>query len=483
MKKALLTFLVAVTFFTAGISAVEAAWVTLPTATQTIFANALTTGAKLSPATGQAGINVAYSFAAGEALRTNDVVTVNITGGCATWAATPVIGGSQVAGNFSLLNSPVGTAEAKWTLVNRVDNAAAGEVFFVNSSAAGLFNISACTAAGSYVDLTLTLMRGSTNLINASSLAAATSSMNLFASGGTTTLPLTVAVTPASAIADVAASSGAFKRFTSASTSTLSQAVTMTITPNLTTTTWPTSTGGAVFTARKVVVGVLGSSTGALNGLTVTVPTTVAGTWTGCDSDGTAGTGTVTAGTFKKATGSTNAYITNVANLIQNPALALTTTFTVDDSTAQTARSFNLEVRQLADTDWAAWTPLASTAMLTITRNGSSFTSNSIGSINTLKITDRSGAIATAGIPINITAYDAAGAVMTPLSTATAFTLQPNATTSILGSTLIANYSAAPIRYEFSVESASIVVTSVKNNADGSKSSVVYSNATGVGGI
>jgi hypothetical protein len=96
------------------------------------------------------------------------------------------------------------------------------------------------------------------------------------------------------------------------------------------------------------------------------------------------------------------------------------------------------------------------------------FVSNSIGSRNTLKVTDISGAIASEGIAISVTAWDASGKAIPESASAAPLKLYSHGTTTIAGSTLPARFpSGAPMTYEFTVASPKLVVSNVKNSSDG----------------
>jgi len=215
-----------------------------------------------------------------------------------------------------------------------------------------------------------------------------------------------------------------------------------------------------------------------LTGITTIAVT--GGTCTGTDSTGTAAG---TANFFLLDTAKTNAYCKNTAALAPITNLALAPTFTLDGSTAQSARGFTASAAVLVDgTKWNAHSALASTALYSITRNGSSFVTNSVGALNTIKITDRSGSLTTAGA-ITITAWDADGNSIPASSSAPALTLARNATTSITGTDLAARFpTGTPMKYEFAVESSNIVATSRKISTDGTVTTVtVFTTVAGQG--
>jgi hypothetical protein len=98
----------------------------------------------------------------------------------------------------------------------------------------------------------------------------------------------------------------------------------------------------------------------------------------------------------------------------------------------------------------------------------SNFVSNSIGSRNTLKVTDMSGAIVSGGVTITVTAWDASGKAIPESTSAVPLKLYSHGTTTIAGSTLSARFpSGAPMTYEFTIASPKLVISNVKNSIDG----------------
>ena len=98
----------------------------------------------------------------------------------------------------------------------------------------------------------------------------------------------------------------------------------------------------------------------------------------------------------------------------------------------------------------------------------SNFVSNSIGNYNTLKISDLSGTLSSVGGTISVKAWDANGSAISESGSAEPLTLHNHATTSISGSTLAARFPAGkPMTYEFSIESAKVLITNVKSSTDG----------------
>jgi hypothetical protein len=96
------------------------------------------------------------------------------------------------------------------------------------------------------------------------------------------------------------------------------------------------------------------------------------------------------------------------------------------------------------------------------------FVSNSIGPRNTLKVTDMSGTIASGGIDIVITAWDASGTAIPESVSAEPLKLYSHGTTTISGSAILERFpSGTPLTYEFSINSPNMIVSNVKNSSDG----------------
>jgi riboflavin synthase alpha subunit len=98
----------------------------------------------------------------------------------------------------------------------------------------------------------------------------------------------------------------------------------------------------------------------------------------------------------------------------------------------------------------------------------SNFVSNSIGSRNILKVTDMSGTIASNGIAITVTAWNAAGKAIPESTSAAPLKLLSYGTTTIAGSSLVERFpSGVPMTYEFTIASPKLVISNVKNSSDG----------------
>jgi hypothetical protein len=98
----------------------------------------------------------------------------------------------------------------------------------------------------------------------------------------------------------------------------------------------------------------------------------------------------------------------------------------------------------------------------------SNFVSNSIGSRNTIKVTDMSGTIPTGGIAITAAAWDASGKAILESTSAETLRLYSHGTTIISGSSLTERFpSGVPMTYEFTIASPKLVISNVKNSSDG----------------
>jgi hypothetical protein len=79
-----------------------------------------------------------------------------------------------------------------------------------------------------------------------------------------------------------------------------------------------------------------------------------------------------------------------------------------------------------------------------------------------------SGAIASSGIAIIVTAWDATGKAVPESTSAAPLKLYSHGTTTIAGSTLPARFpSGTPMTYEFTIASPKLVISNIKNSSDG----------------
>ncbi|MHB8111695.1 MAG: Lcl domain-containing protein, partial [Syntrophorhabdaceae bacterium] len=97
------------------------------------------------------------------------------------------------------------------------------------------------------------------------------------------------------------------------------------------------------------------------------------------------------------------------------------------------------------------------------------YVTNSVGPRNSIKITDMSGTIPSSGAAITVKAWDTDGVALTESGTAAPLKVLSHGTTTIPGPDLMARFgypSTSPMSYEFTVDSAKLVLTNVKSSAD-----------------
>ncbi|MGA3209244.1 MAG: hypothetical protein ABSE05_15665 [Syntrophales bacterium] len=464
-KKFFVVLLMAVFVLAIGISAADAAWTSSFTSAKKILLNSSAT----LLASQSAGNAIAYTLGTGESLNTNDTIAVTLSGGAKFSSTSPGLSTTGATVFASLVGNPTGAATANF----RVTASALipSDVIQLNVQSP-IFDVSAVTGP---VDITFNAVTSTGGLtIFNSAQSSKTSATYAFTAPSAME---SVNILSQSNVADVSATTGAFTKFTGASVT--GTATTYSYTNLSDETATGTVPSGQMVSAGKVVFNIAGSLTGI---------TTISGT--GCTGSNAAGLTTGgTANFFLFDSTKANAYCVNTAAVQPAAAgvLSLAPVFTIDGTTAQVARGFTASVAALADgTKWAAHTALSPTTLYSITRNGSSFVTNSVGTRNTIKITDRSGGVATAGGAITITAWDANGVSLPLSSGAVAYKILNNATTSLTGAQLIAQFTGTAMKYEFAVESSSIVVSNVKVSTDGVNSSTTIftsapATATGYG--
>jgi len=99
----------------------------------------------------------------------------------------------------------------------------------------------------------------------------------------------------------------------------------------------------------------------------------------------------------------------------------------------------------------------------------SNFVSNSIGSRNTLYISDLSGTLDIGGAAVSVRAWDVLGNEIPNSESVGSYTVSNYETLKITGSELASRFpSGVPMAYEFTVGSSKVVITSVKSSSDGS---------------
>ena len=149
---------------------------------------------------------------------------------------------------------------------------------------------------------------------------------------------------------------------------------------------------------------------------------------------------------------------------------------TVNGTAAISPTTVQMTVNYLAGASdkFVAHTITGPVTVASIVRNGSSFSVNASGPLNTIKITDMSGALTANTGKISVTAFDASGS----LSAGTAPVipaLTSNSTQTISMSTLTTAYPTA-VRFDFAIGSANILASNVKKAATGT-TITTYSNS------
>jgi len=224
----------------------------------------------------------------------------------------------------------------------------------------------------------------------------------------------------------------------------------------------------------------LGAPTPAATLLTVMGPMTGVTAITAANILGTTGAGL---GTTPASTGVFNIdAANNVAWGTQVATGATPITITFAGTQAYDASAYTVGVSRLADAvgGYAANASIGSGTLFSFNRNGSSFTTNSFGSLNKLTVTDRSNGLGGTGADgaIALTAYDAAGAAVT-CTGLTIANIPNNGTTTIQGADVTAACAGAK-RIEGIVNSTSILVTNTKVAADGATSQSGVNTGTSI---
>jgi hypothetical protein len=467
MKKTFFALLATVFVMSICVGAADAAWITSFTTAKKVLLNTNATTLASQSAAG----DIAYACGAGESLETNDTITITLSGGAKFSATAPALiqqsGEAGVRVAPAIVGSCTGLTECNFKVNAR---GYVGDVIILNSGSATIWNVS---GVNSVVDVTMKATQTSAGGLTIWNKALSTM-VGGFLAFSAPSASESIYYSAKTDTADVAATTGAYKKFTTASLTGTSVPFAFT---NLAETA-NTAPNGIEVSATKVVFGFQGD----LTGIASIKDSTLAGVIKGCD--GTTGSQTGGATDTFLLSGTTAAYASNVAAVPPQGTVNANAQFTLNGTTSQTARGFNAVVNVLVDgTKWSAHAALAPTVIYTIARNGSYFSSNSIGAINTIKITDRSGGLGSTLAAITVTAWAADGTLIPESSTAPALTVANNGTTSISGTDLAARFpsgtSGPPMKYEFVVNSSNILVTSVKTNSDGSKSSTVYTSGTG----
>ena len=471
MKKCLFVLLMAVFVVSIGIGTADAAWTSGFGTTKKICLYSNST----SLATSTADTNVYYTLGAGESLATQDAVYLILSGGAKfstsapTFTVYPPVADSTIlnsGGTLSQVGATTGQTTANFSLTGPIPS---GQSLILNSGIdVGIFDL---TAASGNVDLEIKAVKaGGAGTIAFDKVMSTTATIGMYAFTGPAACE-TTSIGAKTDTVDVSATGGPYTKFTVA----------------------PTNTGTATNANYQLVPAsvpvpaavpvspkkVLWTIAGNLAGVTA-INASAANKITGSDATGSQTGGT--ANVFLINSAKTFAYGSNTSAIPTTPATAdPQPQFVIDGTTAQSARSFTCQIDVLADgTNWAAHNAVPATTLWSISRNGVSFTTNSVGTRNTIKITDRSGNLPTAGGAILVTAYDVNGNALALASSAPSLVLLNNATTTITGATLASMFTGTAMRYEFAVQTASALATNVKVSTDGANTNtLVYTNTPG----
>lgn len=267
--------------------------------------------------------------------------------------------------------------------------------------------------------------------------------------------------------ADVLATSGPFTKF-----------INNTLTGTGTTLTSTTPTIGAAsvpataINKKKILV----TLSGDFNGISKITNTD----FTGCDSTGNP-TGTL--GLFSISADKTKAYAVYNQDYTGAAGLTISPKFYIDGTTTQAVRAFTAQFENLDDPpNYVATVWQTAQTNYKILRNGVSFSANSLGPLNTVKITDKSGNVTTGGAKVIITAYDTDGAKLAEVAGAPVLLVQNFATLQLTGDVIAARFTGTPMLYEFAVASTNAIITNVKKTAEGFGSTVYTNTNNDVGG-
>jgi hypothetical protein len=410
-----------------------------------------------------------------ETLSSGDYFTITLTGG-AVFNGTPVV---AVVNNASgtainlLSGGTAGSTTAKFRVGTGTTIATPGGIQFVTTGTAisSLLNVTAL-AHGSNVDFLATLEN--------SAGGALISGKSLYSTNTATGYPfvgqslLTVTNTYKEDSADVSAASGPYTKFEGNLTTGTATVLTFLSPVAGETTSYPI----AGLAKNKLLITLTGDFTGI---------TKVAGGSSTMGITGSDSAGSITgglSGQFLINAAKTAAYAVNTDALVGQgtTAIGINPQFTIDGTTAQTERSFTAKIENLVDSsNYNANTWLSPGTNYKILRNGVYFSANSLGTYNTVKISDINGKIPATGAIVYISAWDAAGTKLADAAGAVAIVLQANQTITLTGDAIAARFVGTPMKYEFAVQDTSAVVTNVKKTPEGFGSNVY--KAGGGGGI
>lgn len=331
-------------------------------------------------------------------------------------------------------------ADTELTVTITTENTANGaaNVVFVGSTAAGFFDLTG-VAAGTSVTLTAKVVRSL--LGNDTAVHTGAASGSIFTVGNFYTAAAVTATTGTITVADD------YKKVDGALTKLGAAVATVVADDDILTA--DTAAGTAIVTIS-----------GDMTGVTSIADSTLAGT--ACDATGT--TKTVTAGEYYIDAAAGKAY-TCLDNAAAKAAITSTPTYTFNGTSALSTGSFSTTVSYVIGTsDPMGASSTATRINTTLTRNGSAFSVNAAGPLNTIKITDLSGNLTASTGSVSVTAYNAAGAEVTGSVSIPALT--SNGTVTIAMETLTTAYPNA-VRFDFAVQSSKVLASNVKKASTG----------------
>lgn len=427
----------------------------------------LTGGHLTNFAAANASVDFVYTTIAGESLAINDTLTITLTGGAKFSGTLPTLrcggaGNADLGAGNNVAAPPLsggtaGTTTATWRCLTA---ATTNSAFTLNSNTANIFDVTAIGPTGA-VDILMDMKTSTGTQIGpaARSLSGGGGGRYAFIGG----YALTIIQTANENTADVRATVPYTKFLNNA---VLGTATVLTVTNASDADSIPNA---QQFNLKKILVSLVGDFTGISK---------VTGTGlTGSSSDGTTTGGA--AGEFLINAEKTAAYAVNTTDTGSGIAIAVAPTFTIDGSTSQAARAFTVKVETFDQgVVWLAYSYIGPKTHYTILRNGVSFTANSIGGYNTIKISDKSGNQPTLGGKVNVVAWDAAGVRLADAAGVTSILLKSNETITLTGDVLAARFVGTAMKYEVSIESTGAMITNVKKTPEGF-GSTAWTNANG----
>lgn len=425
-----------------------------------------------------AAVASVFTTATGEGLAINDTITINLTGGATfnggltlqcTAPANVNLGAGDGIASPPLSGGTAGSTSATWRLLSA---AATGSALTFNSNAAaGIFNVTNVGSTGT-VDLTINMLTSTGTQIGTpnkalSTAGATTANTYLFLGKYGITVDDGSVAGLKTDTADVRALTGPYTKFLN--NAVMGTANKLQLTNNSDGTSVPLNKD---VDAKKALVTLVGDFSGISK-------------ITGTGITGSSSTGSTTGalpGEFLINAEKTAAYAVNTAAFgpINGVLADIAPTFYINGTTTQNARVFTVQVQTLEQgTVWLPYIYLGPKTFYTIARNGVSFVANSIGPLNNIKISDKSGNQPALGGKVNVVAWDSAGVQLPNAAGVLDILLKSNETIELTGAVLAARFVGTPMKYEVSIESTSAMISNVKNTPAGFGSTVYTNGANG----